>query len=86
MLHMTYYDEKYVDFYEDAYIPYLRVFYIACANDAYMSFADPVLTRAKKLVAEMDTSYIIDDLMYYGKMVESIKYVPTQTETNSVLT
>lgn len=76
----------YVDFYEDAYIPYMRIFYIAWANDEFMSFDDPVLTRAKKLVSEMDTSYIMDDLMCYGEKVETSEYVPMKSNTKNLLT
>jgi len=75
----------YVDFYEDAYIPYLRLFYIRWTEEEFMSFDDPVLTRAKKLVSEMDTSYIVDDLMCYGELVESSEYVPVKTNSNTVL-
>jgi len=75
----------YVDFYEDAYIPYLRLFYIAHTDEDFMSFDDPVLTRAKKLVAEMDTSYIMDDLMCYGELVETSEYVPVKTKSDTLL-
>ena len=50
-----------------------------------MSFDDPVLTRAKKFVSEIDTSYIIDDLMCYGEKVETSEYVLMKSDTKNLV-
>ena len=48
---------------KDAYIPYLRIFYLPYKN-MFMEYSDKTLAKAVKVVHESENYEIIDDLFY----------------------
>ncbi len=63
----------YIDVYEDSYVPYLRPFYLAYVSDSYMLIKDPLLKQAIKVINDT-TSYIFEDLMCHGDIIETREY------------
>lgn len=60
-----------IKFYENAYTPYLRPFYLSNLTSEYMSIKDYKLKQATEILKR--NSIFIDDLFEYGNCIETVE-------------
>lgn len=61
-----------INYYDNAYIPYLRPFYLSYLNSRYMTISDPLLKIAIKMLKDNDI--FIEDILYPPGEKSSIYY------------
>ena len=60
-----------IHIYENAYLPYLRPFYLTGNNQSYMKIKDPLLKQAIDVINSATKDIYYEDLFDYGDVIET---------------
>lgn len=62
-----------IEVYDDAYVPYMRAFYLSNLNSEYLQIKDNLLLQAMRVLS--NNSVYIEDIFMYGEVVETYAIV-----------
>lgn len=74
----------YVDIYSNAYVPYLRPFYLAYLNTEIIQFNDKLLTQAIEVIKSSNIS-MFDEILSYDDIIETREYTKKSMSLRSYM-